>query len=376
MITPDEKQILDAEYRVAKGELLNVHNRITEQVSAAVKNRLSPDETRLLAESRSSDPDALDAYFRGLDHWEKLTPEDFIMAKQSFERAIDIDPDWGPPYAGLASVWLVQVFFMAVPPEIGLPEAYKYRDKAVELDPNSANTHYTNAQLAAWADWDWETAEEEYLKSLELNPNDALCHMYYSHMLMCLRRFDEAVYQARLGRELDPENPLVLGLFGVVMFTLGDYHTAIEHFEKSLSIDSTFDFFVGQLYLSSMYAGDHEKWIPDWKEYSCWDDTVKTNIEKTFYEDGLVPGFEKLLDYNDKYGSPDCHLNVYWELLSSEILDDCERVLDCLEEIFEIPNKSIMPYIASGSRCDYDQMKEYPRYIELLKQVNLPLPED
>jgi AraC-like DNA-binding protein/TolB-like protein len=82
MITPDEKQIMYAEYREAKGHILNLNNRVIQQISDEVKNELTPDENRLLAESRTADPDAIDAYLQGLHYWEKVTKEDFEMAKQ------------------------------------------------------------------------------------------------------------------------------------------------------------------------------------------------------------------------------------------------------------------------------------------------------
>jgi tetratricopeptide (TPR) repeat protein len=268
------------------------------------------------------------------------------------------------------------IFFRYIPHDIGLPEVLKYLNKAVELDPNSAITHYTKAQTAAWHEWDWVTAEREYLKSLELNPSDALCHMYYSHMLMCLRRFDEAVDQAHLGLELDPARPLVLGLYGVVMKSQGDYQSAIEHFKKAISIDSSFIFAEWNLYECYLVMGEYEKWIPWWKEVSCWDDTVKTSIEKTIYENGLFAGAEKLIEYNKKYGSPDCQMDIGSKLAWSMTVNDFGRALDYLEELYIIRSRSVLSYIASDALFEYDQLMDYPRFIELLKKINLPLPED
>ena len=56
--------------------------------------------------------------------------------------------------------------------------------------------------------------------------------MFYAHLLMILRRTDEAVYQAQMGLELDPSRPLVLGLYGVVMISERDYQSAIEHYNR------------------------------------------------------------------------------------------------------------------------------------------------
>ncbi len=132
-------------------------------------------------------------------------------AMEYFEKAIEIDPEWTAPYTGLAEAWAGLGYFGFIPENIGYQNSYKYLNKALELDPNSANSHYVKALTAVWTEWDWEKGEKEFLKTLELNPNDALCRMYYAHLLMILRRSDEAVYHAKLGLELDPMKPLVLG---------------------------------------------------------------------------------------------------------------------------------------------------------------------
>ena len=80
------------------------------------------------------------------------------------------------------------------------------------MDPNSAQAHYVAAILAVWTEWDWEKGEREFLRSIELDPNNALCRLYYAHLLMTLRRPDEANQQGRIGLELDPMEPLVLVL--------------------------------------------------------------------------------------------------------------------------------------------------------------------
>ena len=99
-----------------------------------------------------------------------------------------------------------------------LPKVYPYLNKALELDPNSAQAHYVAAILAVWIEWDWEKGEREFLKSIELNPNDALCRMYYAHLLMILRRTEEANKQASIGLELDPSLFLV---HDILLFSSG-----------------------------------------------------------------------------------------------------------------------------------------------------------
>ena len=101
----------------------------------------------------------------------------------------------------------------------------------ITFDPESAKVHYGLALDAVWIDWNWETGEEEFIKALKLNPNDALTRLYYAHLLMILHRSDEALHQAEIGLSLDPLRPLVLGLYGVVMMERGNYQSAISAFD-------------------------------------------------------------------------------------------------------------------------------------------------
>jgi len=191
----------------------------------------------MLTETRTVDPEAYDAYLMGKFFWEKLDPESAQKSLEYFQKAIDIDPEWADPYAGLANSWGLFGLFGFMPKSVTLPNTYKFLNKALELNPNSAQVHYVKAINAVWQEFDWEQGEKAFLRSLELNPNDALCRLYYSHFLMCMLRSQEALQQANLGLELDPLRPLVLGLYGVVMNMAGEDESAILHFEKALAID-------------------------------------------------------------------------------------------------------------------------------------------
>jgi len=129
------------------------------------------------------DPQAYDAYLKGKYYWEKLDPESNQKALEFFQKAIELEPEWADPYSGLASAWgMFGSFFQTLPESVTLPKFYKYLNKALELDPNSAQAHYHKAINAVWREFDWELGEKEFLKTLELNPNDALARLYYAHL--------------------------------------------------------------------------------------------------------------------------------------------------------------------------------------------------
>ena len=378
-VSEEEQQLWVQDYRVAKSQFLSFYNNVTKKISEEINIVLTPREESLLAEARSVDPEAYDAYLMGQFYWEKLDKESMEKALDYFELAIELEPDWADPYAGLANAWgmLGEAFFF--PKSVTLPKKYKYLNKALELDPNSAQAHYVKATNAVGTEWDWEKGEIAFLKSLELNPNNALCRLYYAHLLMILRRSDEAVQQANLGLELDPLRPLVLILFGVVMLNEGNIQSAILHFEKALSIDPNYSFAKSVLAHSHMYAayenGDYEKWIESWekkvKGFGHWNDEGTATVIKVFHEKGHIAAIEEMFKMNEKYGN-DCWMSGGIKAARYLKLREYDKAMDCLEKDYEMGDMSIA-YIATDENL-YDQLKDNPRFIELLKKMNLPLP--
>ncbi len=364
---PEEQQLWVQDYRVEKSQILNFYNDVTKTISEEINIFLTPQEENMLAETRTVDPEAYDAYLMGQFYWEKLDPEFMEKALEYFQRAIELEPEWADPYASLATVY---GSFYVLPKSVTLPLKYKYLNRAMELDPNSANVRYVKAGTAVWTEWDWEQGEREFLKSLELNPNNALCRLYYAHLLMILRRSDEAVHQANLGLELDPLKPLVLGLYGVVMRNEGDYLSAVTHFEKALSIDPNFGFASSNL-AAAYWDNRDEKWFNQWKKVVCWDTEVTAIIEKVYYEDGHVAAIEKLLKLNEEYGDEFCKIGEGISVRKYLQVKNYEKAIDNLEKWYESRQMNIT-YIATNLN-QYEQLKDYPRYIELLKKMNLPL---
>jgi TolB-like protein len=145
---PAEKQIWMGEYKTEKSQILNVYNTVCKQIAQEIKITLTPSEEKILAQAKTVNPEAYDAYLKGQYYWDQLTPEALQMALEYFNKAIELDPDWALPYAGVATFWIGVRQMGLAPSSITVPNIYKYLNKAIELEPNSANTHYTDALAA------------------------------------------------------------------------------------------------------------------------------------------------------------------------------------------------------------------------------------
>jgi tetratricopeptide (TPR) repeat protein len=189
---------------------------------------------------------------RGRYFWNQRTEEGLWKSVELFQHAIDIDPNSALPYAGLADAYLVLDSWTleAAPPIELAPKARAAVDEALQLDPTLAEARTVLAGVKH-ADWDWSGAGVEYRRAIELNPNYAHAHHWYSQFLCELGQFDEGVAEADRAHNLDPLN-LMLGIdVGMRLYWARRYKEAIAPIQKALELDPNFRVahrFLGQVY--------------------------------------------------------------------------------------------------------------------------------
>jgi tetratricopeptide (TPR) repeat protein len=172
--------------------ILNLQSDVARSVAGALRLVLLPTEETRLASVRQVHPGAYEAYLKGRFHLGKLTPSDLDLALTYFELALERDPSYAPAHAGIATVWIGRNQNGYAPPSEATPNARAAATKALELDGSLALAHYALAAVA-WAEWDWEANESELRTSIELDPNFPDAYAFYSHLLVALKRPEEAV---------------------------------------------------------------------------------------------------------------------------------------------------------------------------------------
>jgi serine/threonine-protein kinase len=183
-------------------------------------------------------PQAYDAYLHGRYHWHKGSAEEKRKARSYFEQAIEMDPKFAQPYAGLADYYWGT---SDLPSETAMPKAKEYARKALELDDSLPEAHVALAGIRFYSDWDWAGAGSEFKRALALNPNDAEAHRTYSNFLLTQGRFDEALAKVQRAQELDPLSLYTSVNAGWTMYFARQYDRAIEQCRKALDLDSESD---------------------------------------------------------------------------------------------------------------------------------------
>ncbi len=365
---PEEKQLWIAEYKEEKRQIMNLYNQVTKQIANEVMVQLTTEEEDLLKASRTINSEAYDYYLRGLYYWDQFTPKAFQQALEYFNKAIETDPEWALPYAGIAYFWVAIHQFSLAPSSVTIPKMYEYLNKAIELDPGSSFVHYVSALVNGWTAWNWEKAEQEFLIVLEISPNYALGHMYYAHLLSCLRRVDEALDHCQTALDLDPLNPMIQGLASLVWTTAGKYDEGVMACEKALSIDPNHMAALSNLVGIYALQGEYRKSIEIWTSLMLLNEDIKNSILRTFDQHGLEACVKEFI--------------VEIEMLSGDftvdlgqlytMIGDDAKAMYYYEKAFEA-HHPMLPYLPTEYYSVEPFKIDDPAFDSLLLKMNLSL---
>jgi serine/threonine protein kinase/Flp pilus assembly protein TadD len=213
-------------------DILSLQNNVAQAIANEIKVKLSPQQQTLLAHARAVRPEAHEAYLRGLQELRSQTREGVEKAIGYFHQAIALDPNDALAYAGLADAYYDQSSILRAPLEV-MPKAKAAAVRAIELDDTMAQAHASLGFVKLFFDWDWPSAEAEFQRAVELNPNLPRALNGYANYYLTLGRTDEAIEALRHAQAIDP-------------------FTSLSHLDRSYLL------FIGRRYQESIKAGQEE----------------------------------------------------------------------------------------------------------------------
>jgi len=371
---PEEETIWIANYKEDRRNILNLYNKITKQITDELLIELTPEEEQLLARVKSVEREAYDAYLKSHQYMGDLSEGSLRKVVEYLTSAIDKNPDWAPLYTGMASAWQGLQQAGHEPPGIALPKINEYLNKAIELDPNLAEAHQIRAVMAWVAEWDWYSAETEFIQTLASNPNNSLSRMWYALLLYQLQRPDEAKKQARLAYNLDPKNPLIQSQFALCLLDEGDCKAALKVLDDVLAIDPENTVANNVLEKAAFRCGNYERVYRAAKYHIPIDKESFEEIDKLYEEKGFIEAYEEILRRLEVELLTDFIINPVTLANKYHMVGQHEKALDWIEKGFELRDPN-MPTIATGY---YNMFHLYDssRFIAILEKMNLPLPEN
>ena len=245
------RSIWGATYNRKTADIQSVQREIAKNVSEKLGLALTGADQTQLAKTDTESGEAYQAYLKGRYHWNKRTDEGFKQAIGFFQEAIAKDPSYALAYTGLADCYTLRSDYGFLPPQEGYALAKGAVTLALKYDDNLAEAHTSLASIKAVADWDWQGAENEYRRAIELNPNYATAHHWYGAQLFILGRTEQALQEFQTALKLDP---LALGAnkdYAVALLYARKYDKASEQCRKTLEIEP--EFHVMATYIAQIY---------------------------------------------------------------------------------------------------------------------------
>src|SRR5438552_15017001 len=239
----DQTQIWARQYDRQLKNLLALQGEITGEIASQIDPILDSSQRagKVSRPETSRDSyDAYDLYLRGRYEWNKRTADGFAQAIAYFKQAIAKDPSNAHAYAGLADTYALMSTYNLDPPKELMPKAREAALRALHIDEKLAEAHTSLGLIAEFYDWDFPTAEKEFRRAIELDPNYPTGHHWYAEFLAYQGKFPQAFAESERARQLDPLSLIITTDYGAILSYSRQYDRAIEVFEGVLATDPSF----------------------------------------------------------------------------------------------------------------------------------------
>jgi eukaryotic-like serine/threonine-protein kinase len=271
LVEPASQHNLWAEsYERSLSNVLVLQSEVARAIVERIRVQLTPAERTRLASAPAVNPHAHEEYLKGEFELNRFTTESFQRARDHFQRAIEIDPEYAAAHAGLA--WsFTNMSSLLLPPREAMPRARAEAQAALQLDSTSVEAITAIGYVTGFYDWNWEKSEVDLKEAVRLYPGSVQAHQLYGYYLTCNGRFEGAMHEFGTAHRLDPLQgyaqaqliwPLYEGrqygraieegkkllranprqwdvsmIIGQSYARLGDVESAVEYFKRAVSLD-------------------------------------------------------------------------------------------------------------------------------------------
>ena len=236
----DGHQLWSERYDRDLTDVFELQDEIAKTIAEALKVKLGRGGEEPAKKRATPDVEAYNLYLKGRYYWNRRHAGGLQKGMEYFNQAIEADPGFALPYAGLADSFAILAFYNYIPPQDGFAKALKLSRQALAIDEGLSEAHACVAWVTSFFVWDWKSAENEFQRAIGLNPNWGTAYSWYSGHLHALgfveasRRAIEKAYQTE---------PLSVSINGAVSFSdflHGDYDHGIQMAKDALELDANF----------------------------------------------------------------------------------------------------------------------------------------
>jgi serine/threonine-protein kinase len=366
----DNKQLWGDQYERQLADMLSVQREIAREITNNLRPSLSGVEMSRMNKQYTANPEAFQLYLKGRFYWNKRTPQDLKRAIPFFEQAIEKDPNYALAYTGLADTYALIAAYTNTPAREVMPKAKEAALKALALDDNLAEAHASLGQITSYYDYDFVTAEREYRRAIELNPNYAPAHQWLAEQLSPMKRNDEALAEIRRALELDPMSVIMNRIYADTLVDGRKLDEAIQQYQKTLELDPNFPtthYFLGRAYEAK---GMYDEAVKEYTRASALG-TVLADVMAKANEVYKKSGWKAYVQFNldqlvesPQRGYPAFLVATFYAKAGNK-----DKAIEWLEKGYE--ERDFRMTLISVA-FEFDGMRSDPRFRELVRRMGLP----
>jgi serine/threonine-protein kinase len=348
-------------------DILSIQTEIAEEIVAALKVNVTPEEKKNLAKHYTENVEAYKYYRKGRAFWDLRTAASYDSAEANYKKAVELDPDYAIAYAGLADCYTYNQQGLSQMEAIQI--ARDYTNKALMLDSNLTEALTTKAFIQSHYDYDWKGAKVAFEKIIHDNPNYSIAHRYYGNVLLCTGNIEAGINETKKALALDPLSSAINMILGRDYYTARNYDQAIAQIQKTVALNPQFlsayvvlgnSFLQKKLYPQAI--GAFSKLPPGMY------DVGSTGMMTMSYAYAFTGDTIKAKEEFNKISKEDyAKLSPVWIAAFYIYMSNFDEALTQLEKAFDTHELSMI-----GLKIDpiYDPIRNEPRFKALLKKVN------
>jgi TolB-like protein/DNA-binding winged helix-turn-helix (wHTH) protein len=354
-------------------DVLLLQHDVAKDIASEIAIKLMPSQQEHLWTGRRVLAEAHEAYLKGIFDASKLTPEGLQSGIGHFDEAIGLDAEYAPAYAGKAEAYGWAAGLNILPPADVLPKARTAASKALELDDTLSQAHHSIAWVNYALDWDFKSAEAQFRRAVELNPNDVTAHLWYGMFLAQRGRINESLAEMKHAEELDPLSLMVNGLAATPLLESSQYDAAIEQTNKVLLMDPSNGLAHWMLLTAYERKGDLLKAIDEReKQAMLWGQNPENAAKQVapFRKAYAASGAKGYwLSVLGSFGPKPEHGDPYAMATALARVGDKDRAFALLEKSCATHSDEFL-YDVHGEPA-FDSMRADPRFKNLLRRIGL-----
>ncbi len=354
-------------------DVFAVQDEIARAIADKLRLQLSGEEEKKLTQHYTQSPEAYQLYLKGRFHWNKRTSDGVKKGLDYFNQAIEKDPAYALAYAGVADSFTVSSGgYLGLAPKEAYPKARAAALKALEIDDSLAEAHASLATVEMEYDWNWVGAEREFRRALELNPNYATGHQWYSEFLRAMGRHDAATREMKRALELDPFSLIINSSLGNGYIFARQYDLAAEQCRKTLDLEPDFLSAQGCMVWARLNAGLEKEAFQEQLKLAKMSGATPKRLEefrKAYESKGWKGVWQLALEQQKEAMSRGDYVSPALHAIPHAQLSDPDEAMVWLNKAYE-ERDALLAYIKVNPL--YDPLRADSRFGDLLRRMKFP----